>query len=69
MGTDDVLNVRGTRCIDMGKVNGCPEGGSESREATDEEKLPIRVRKADKSSESRGIGLGVAFGKLNGGFE
>lgn len=39
------------------------------REATDGEKLQIGVRKASNSSESKGSGLGLAYGKLNGGFE
>lgn len=47
-GEGEVLNVRRTRRIDVGKVNGCSDGGSESREASDGEKLQIRVRKADE---------------------
>lgn len=64
-----MLNVKGMGRIGVGKVNECPDGGSESREAADRENLQIVVPKADKSSESRGTGLGFAFGKLNGGFE
>lgn len=69
VGANEALNVRGTGWIRVGKVNGCQDGGSESREATDGEKLQIGVRKAINSSESRGSGLGLAYGKLNGGFE
>lgn len=57
MGTDELLNVRGTGWINVGKVK-CPEGSSESREATEGAKLHIRVRKADKKFESTGIGFG-----------
>lgn len=66
VGTGEVLNVRKTRWTDVGNVNGCPNGGSESQEATDGKKLQIGVQKACKSSESRGIGLAVVLGKLNG---
>lgn len=34
VGTGEVLNVRRMRWIDVGNVNGCPNGGFESREAT-----------------------------------
>ena len=30
MGADEVLNMRGTGQTGVGKVNGCPDGGSES---------------------------------------
>lgn len=48
MGTDEVLNVRATGRIHGAKVNGCPDGGSESRGATEGEKLQMGVRKADE---------------------
>ena len=34
VGADEVLNVRGTGQIGVGKVNGCPDGCSEFLEAT-----------------------------------
>lgn len=48
MGTDEVLNVRGTGRIHGSEVNRCPDRGSESRGATEGEKLQIGLWKADK---------------------
>lgn len=45
VGANEVLNVRGIGWIGVGKVNGCQDGGSESREATARKKLQIEVRK------------------------
>lgn len=58
MGTDELLNVRGTGQINVGKVK-CPEGSSESREATEGAKLHLGIRKADRKFESTGFGSRV----------
>lgn len=69
MGTEELLSVRGTDRINVGKVK-CSERSSESSEATEGAKLHVRIRKADtKSLNLQGLGLGAAFEKLNVGFQ